>query len=334
MSRVRPVVAFVADRKDCARWPDIATLTPADVDRQQHRFRSGIDVWIAQSYVLLRDALAARGYEVRFGSRHPWHGIGIAHWDDLNALFNGAHRAHVIGVRADRSRLESCERVIVQNDIGPLAPCERYIALWPQPGLVPRDPARGTTVRTVGYFGRMGRVPGWMRGGELAARLAAIGVALELREDAWNDYRDVDVALAVRTESPSMLLQKPASKLYNAWLAGVPALLAPEPAFARLRSSPLDYLDVHDADGIVAAVERLQREPATYAAMVARGRERGASFTRDALAARWIDVVDEVRAAGAALPSPVRFVRSVNAQRREARRFRAQHAAEQAAMPL
>ncbi|MBS0319220.1 MAG: glycosyltransferase family 1 protein [Proteobacteria bacterium] len=334
MSRVRPIVAFVADRKDCARWPDIDALTPADVDRQQQRFRSGIDVWIAQSYVLLRDALAARGYTVRFGHRYPWHGIGVAHWDDLNALFNGAHRAHVIGVRADRSRLDSCERVVVQNDVGPVAPCERYVPLWPQPGLQARDAARGTRVATVGYFGRMGRVPAWMRGGELAARLAALGVALKLSDDAWNDYRDVDVVLAVRTEGAAMLRQKPASKLYNAWLAGVPALLSPEPAFARLRASELDYVEVRNADDVVAAVQQLQRDPATYAAMVARGRERGAAFTRDAIAARWLAVIDEVRAAGAALPSLVGFVRAVNAQRREARRFRAQHAAEQAAMPL
>src|SRR6185295_13492466 len=94
---------------------------------------------------------------------------------------------------------------------------------------------------TIAYFGRVEFLPAWVRGDALRHRLAEIGVALRLSEQAWNDYRDVDLVLSGRAESPLMLAFKPATKLYNAWLAGVPALLGDEPAFRALWQSELDY---------------------------------------------------------------------------------------------
>ena len=323
-------VAFVADPKDVARWRDIGALSAADVDLQQSRFRSGIDVWVVQSYLLLREALAARGYRAVFGARYPRNAIGVAHWDDLNAYFNGAHRARLIGVRADRSPLYCCERVIVQNDCLARDASERYVPHWPQPGLVVRDAARGTRVETLAYFGRLARLPGWLRSTAFRRRLGALGVDLRLSESAWNDYHDVDLAIASRAEGASMLELKPATKLTNAWLAGVPALLGDEPAFRGLRLSPLDASPIANADDAVDAVARLQGDPLAYARMVANGHVRAQAFTRDAVRERWLALIDEVAAQCAHAPSLVHFVRSVAAQRREARRFRARHVDEQA----
>ena len=328
--RVLRTVAFVTDPQDVARWRDIDALTAADVDAQHARFRSGIDVWVVQSWLLLREALVARGYAPQFGSRYARNAIGIAHWDDLNAYFNGAHRARLIGVRADRSPLYCCERAIVQNDCLPLAPGEVYVPPWPQPGLVARDRERGERIATLGYFGRLARLPRWLRSAEFRRRLAAIGVDLRLSESAWNDYHDVDLAIALRAEGASMLELKPATKLTNAWLAGVPALLGDEPAFRGLRQGPLDYLQVATADDVIDAVARMRNDPATYAAMVANGRVRAQPFAREAVAARWLALIDEVAQTCPRAPSLLHFLRTVSAQRREARRFRARHSYEQA----
>lgn len=43
----------------------------------------------------------------------------------------------------------------------------------------------------------------------------------------WHDYQHVDAVLAIRDCPPVVLATKPASKLINAWKAGVPALLGP-----------------------------------------------------------------------------------------------------------
>lgn len=323
-------VAFVVDPKDVARWRDIGALTAADVDAQQSRFRSGVDVWIVQSWLLLREPLAARGYTAIFGARYPRNAIGVAHWDDLNAYFNGAHRARLVGVRADRSPLLSCERVIVQNDCQPRAAGECYVPHWPQPGLLARDQARGSRIETLGYFGRLARLPRWLRDAALRRRLDALGVTLRLSESEWNDYRDVDLAIASRAEGASMLELKPATKLTNAWLAGVPAILGDEPAFRGLRQSPLDYAVIANADDVIDTVTRLKGDPATYAAMIANGRQRAQAFTRETVTQRWLEVIDDVATTCPHAPSLLHFVRSISAQRREARRFRARHTHEQA----
>jgi hypothetical protein len=69
-------------------------------------------------------------------------------------------------------------------------------------------------------------------------------VSFEARTQRWYEYVDVDLALGYQHEAPTMLAFKPASKLINAWLAEVPPLLGPEPAYQNLRRSELDYLPV------------------------------------------------------------------------------------------
>jgi hypothetical protein len=83
------------------------------------------------------------------------------------------------------------------------------------------------------YFGRSSSVPAWFHDPAWHKALAAIGVTFEIRDARWFDYSDVDVVLAHRVEAATMLRQKPASKLTNAWRAGVPALLATSPRMQR-----------------------------------------------------------------------------------------------------
>jgi hypothetical protein len=64
--------------------------------------------------------------------------------------------------------------------------------------------------------------------------------------------------------------------------------------------------------------------------MVANGRARSAPYARDAVIARWLEVIDEVAREVPRAPSFVHFVRTVTAQRSEGRRFRERHLAEQA----
>ena len=73
----------------------------------------------------------------------------------------------------------------------------------------------------------------------------------------------------------------------------MPALLGPEPAYQRLRSDESDYIEVSDADQVLAAVARLQRQPETYEAMLRRCDVRAKEFSVEAIAAKWADVLFE-----------------------------------------
>ena len=166
---------------------------------------------------------------------------------------------------------------------------------WPQSGLVPRDPSRGTRLERVSYKGVVGNLDAAFRDPAFAEALAQRGVELDLdmvtwpeAGHRWHDYSDCDAVLAVRNLTRHDASKKPASKLVNAWMTGVPAILGPEPAFRELRQSPLDYLEVRSPAEALAAVERLKADPELYRRMVENGRSRAAAFTEAQLTQLWI----------------------------------------------
>jgi hypothetical protein len=283
-------VHFVLDAR-ATHWPDIERLDAHAIERAPRRFVGGRNSWIAQTFVRLRGALEARGLRVTAGPGFARGGISVVHRDDLDRFGSDAYASFLVAVRADRAPVEACDIAIAQNALD-LRANERYLPLWPQPGLVPRDGTRGERIETLAYFGRTSSAPAWFRDPAWHRSLRARGVRFEIRTQAWHDYREVDVALAARDEAAAVLATKPATKLYNGWLARVPVLATAEPAYAALRKGALDFLEIDDAASVLRAIERL-REPALYRAMVANGTARASAFGVDAVAREWLRFFDD-----------------------------------------
>lgn len=280
-------VHFVA-RALTSAWPDLDDLTEDDVDAQAARFRGGVNNWVIQTYLRLKSSLASAGIAATIGETLVPACVNVAHRDCLNRLLTPYFRSFVVGIRADRPPVFLCNVEVVQNELQPKTARTAFLNLWPQPGLVARDRARGSRVERMAYFGRSSSLPAWFHDPAWHKALAAIGVTFEIRDARWFDYSDVDVVLAHRVEAATMLRQKPASKLTNAWRAGVPALLANEPAYAALRAGDLDYIAIDSPTDVLTALERLRSMPAHYAAMAANGRSRGAAFSVEAVKAQWM----------------------------------------------
>jgi hypothetical protein len=337
---MKPRIVFVARALE-TRWPDIDSLDEFALERQHERVRSGVDVWIVQSYVRVRAALESLGFEVCIGGRFERGAICVAHRDDLNRYADPLHDCLVVGVRADRPPLRVARIEVVQNPLQAGSPRARFVPHWPQPGLIPRETSRGPRIERIAYFGREDSIPAWYSDLEFRAQLARLGLVLEIRSKAWNDYGDVDVLLAHRDETPLMLRNKPASKLVNAWLACVPAILAPEPAFEQLKRSDLDFIATTSASTTIQALHDLVRSPDRYHAMVENGRERAREFSTDAVRQRWIELMvrDVVPAferwRQERAPRIVRLFRhftDMSAQKIEAKQFRRQQRREMRAM--
>ncbi len=336
---MKPLILFVV-RSLAADWPDIAAFDEPALEREHERFRRGIDNWIVQGYVRLRGPLERLGLRVGIAERFERGAICVAHRDDLNGYREPLHDCFVVGVRADRPRVGVAHIEVVQNPLQLQSARARLIPHWPQPGLLPRNAARAARLERAVSYGRESGMPGWYRDPAFHRALAGLGAALEIRDRGWNDYRNVDVLLAHRDETPAMLANKPASKLVNAWLAGVPAVIAPEPAFEALRRSELDFVAAPDAGATIAALAALARSPDLYRAMVDNGLQRGAEFRVEAVRERWMDLfVNEVlpgferwRAGGGLrLARYARFLLALSAQKVDAKRFRARERAQKRA---
>jgi hypothetical protein len=269
-------------------WSDLAELDENAIDTQAERFRGGVNNWIIQTYLRLRQALLEAGVMATISDQPVLGAVNITHRDTLKQ-FSGQYRnCYVIGIRADRPPIQVCDWEILQNDLHAMHAHQRHLPFWPQPGLIPRAPELGKRIERIAYFGRTGTLSAWMSTPSFHAALKDIGVRFEIHEDRWFDYSNVDLVLAHRHEAPVMLEQKPPSKLINAWHAGVPALLGYEPAFERLRQSALDYFSVDSAEEVIAAVQRLQNEEGLYQSMVENGLRRRLAFSVEAIRQRWL----------------------------------------------
>ncbi|PSN07429.1 hypothetical protein C7293_30475 [filamentous cyanobacterium CCT1] len=91
---------------------------------------------------------------------------------------------------------------------------------------------------------------------------------------------------------------KPATKLYNGWLAGVPMMLGVESAFRAERQSPLDYWEVATPADLWSTLVRLKQDADLRRAMVDQGQRRSPAVRPESIVQRWLDFLR-----GVALPA-------------------------------
>jgi len=296
---------------------DAEALRRLDPDRDWRRFQLGEHAWILQTWL----RLARAGFPAGLSAAPPSEGIAVFHAKQARALraqWRRLRNVTLLGVRADNREPPIADFEVVQN--GRFADGERrfHIPHWPQPALIPRDPSRGTAIRRIAFKGFAQNLHPDLRAPAWEGFLAGLGIewlvdavpfagaATDREGIAWPDFREVDLLLALRPPDRRLWTSKPATKLYNAWLAGVPALLGPEYAYREQRRSELDYLEVSNLDEAKAAVLRLRERPDLYRAMIENGRARSREIAPEATLPRWIELLGETIPARIASRSPHR----------------------------
>lgn len=283
----------------------VAVAEQIDPDAAASGFNHGAEIWILQTYLRLKQA----GCDVRLSAELPQSGVVVFHINppalDLLEAARAWERQDLILVVAcaDRIRFPAADLYILENQRYLDRPNTVFVPHWPQPGLRPRRPEREERLEQISYKGfaiqlhEMFQSEGWRSG------LAALGVrwvpdAADLdawdspdMSRRWSDYADVDAVLAVRVDLTNAWTNKPASKLVNAWMAGVPALLGPEYPYQELRRSPLDYFEVCSVEEALSAVARLKSQPGLYAAMVENGRRRAEEFRAERVTRIWQELL-------------------------------------------
>ena len=261
--------------------------------------------WIIQTFLRLQ----AAGYPISISPVLPASGIVVLLPDrEMRHSFlrigsSRLRRLFIVSVRADISGFRQffADAEIVQNGKFADERTSYFVPHWPQPAIIPRAESRGSRIEVVAYKGRTGSLVKEFRSEAWHRRMDDLGVRFVLDSPSssdlpnWHDYSDIDLVLAVRTDfgDGKLRCEKPASKLINAWHAGVPALLGKEYAYRELRKSPLDFIEVESATEAADAVARLFENPAEYDAMRERGRTRAAEFTPDRIVERWAEVLFE-----------------------------------------
>lgn len=259
------------------------------------------ECWIAQTYIQLRQ----QGLNVSISDNYRKDAINVVSYHDL-AIRDFPLNCYIVAVQHDAARPAICQQRVVQNELCVLNANDFYIPHWPQPGLVPRDQNRGSQISQITFKGSECNLYYPFKSEPFLSQLAALGVHLDydIKEKApnsspkWYDYGMCDLVLAVRDATEEDLKIKPASKLINAWLAGCPAMLGPEPAFQTLRRSALDFFEVQTPQDVIAAVQKLKHQPQLYSAMVENGFKRVQEYTADKILEMWHSFLSGPAASG------------------------------------
>ena len=72
---------------------------------------------------------------------------------DHIAIKDFAFDSYVVAVRDDRPRAYLCDHQVVETAANATRPNDHFIPMWSQPTTRPRDPARGTAIKTLVFKG-------------------------------------------------------------------------------------------------------------------------------------------------------------------------------------
>lgn len=208
----------------------------------------------------------------------------------LNCKSSIAANLFLVDIVAHGSPHPAAHFHIVQNKAhARWLPRSLFMPHWPQPYLIPRDPSRGDRFENICFIGDPAQLalefifPAWS---ERLKKELALNFKIKSSEE-WHDYSDVDAVIALRDISSARYLDKPATKLYNAWHAGVPFIGGVDSAYATDGRPGIDYLVASSVEETFQHLRRLKEDLAFRHQLVLHGREAGKAFTREATLERW-----------------------------------------------
>lgn len=290
-------VTFVYRSKE--RWSDLFLGSDAiesipDPDTIPGKIVSNEDCWILLTYLHLK----RRNLNVYLSDRFIPGTICVASALDFG-IRDKTFDTFVVGCRSDGFKPALCDVAIVQNPANVQSKTDILIPHWPQPGLIKRNQVRENRIENLVFKGSDNNLYEAFRSEDFIRELENLGVRFQInglqknRPVEWHDYSEADLVLAVRDLTQKDALVKPASKLVNAWIAGVPALLGPEPAFQKLMESHLDYIEVTTPQDALDAIRKLKHDPNLYRAMIVNGQKRAEAFSTAQIAQKWQQALAE-----------------------------------------
>jgi hypothetical protein len=252
-----------------------------DLDKDWRTFTKGELNWSLFTYLSLRSS----GLDISCARNFVPNCVNLGHAAYL-ACLSPRPDAFVVSLQADYRRLSWADLHVVQNKSQIENRHMFWLPHWPQPGLVPRAPSR-QCVKHVAYAGRSSMLAGFAE--EWRRDLSSIGLQFRMLDPAnWNDFSDIDILLAIRSLDTRDYRTKPPTKLFNAWLAGVPLVAGNDCAFSQIGTPSEDYICVTSKAGALEAMKRLKEDAAFYSRLVARGTERANEFSREKITEAWV----------------------------------------------
>lgn len=295
-------------------WPDDLPNGP---DQNWAGYGLGIYAWTVQTYL----QLTAAGIACQLTRELPEEGIVLCHSNALqsadwavevrqNPQWAVTPERFLICIKAEAALSAIAPMHIVQNpsEASPLA--NRYfMPHWPQPQLLKRSRSRGDRFENLAFFGHDNSLAAELKSPDWQNALAERGLCWQVVANTnhwnqyhnlstrWNDYRDIDAIVAVRSFNywqqrlSKNFSNKPATKLYNAWLSKTIPILGSESAYRqtgeRGQERAPDYVEVTSFASLLNVLDRLQADEPYRRSLLDQGRLRSQDYTTEKIVRKW-----------------------------------------------
>src|SRR5690554_1525982 len=281
-SRMVGIHFVMPDRAEYSGWDELTE----SVHNNWPRFVRSEWAWIVQTYY----ELCSAGYAVTASSWPESQKVNVMHADDYLHLLN-KQSFFVAVVVADRRVYFPGNCNLVQNKNQRFRKSDYWIPHWDQPGLIPRvpgapDPSRAFNVAFAGIPENSVKLTQIVERGAFEKPVRIF----MLSPQSWNDFSEVDVLVAVRDFKGNRHPEKPPTKLFNAWVAGVPFIGGMDSAYEQVGQPGVDYLQVSNQKQLLEAISRLQNND-EWSSLVNAGRQASQAYNRLKTRETWSNVL-------------------------------------------
>lgn len=254
----------------------------------------GAQVWIYYTWHLLAQA----GVHCQLTTKLPSRGIVLA-WDaseEASLREDLSPDIFLVDIATYSPPHPKAGFCLVQNrKLATQLPNALFVPHWPQPHLQPRRLQRNTRFENICFLGELSSCAPELRSEEWFQTLRKkLGLFFEIREqEQWHDYSDVDAVVAIRSFLGKEYLFKPPTKLYNAWLAGVPFIGGVDSAFAAEGIAGTNYLVARSVQDVFDYLQRLKEDLPFRTSLVEHGQHASQYVTKEATLLFWKKLVEE-----------------------------------------
>ncbi|NOT69153.1 MAG: hypothetical protein HOP04_12740 [Methylophilaceae bacterium] len=251
--------------------------------------------WVVQTYIHLK----ASGLNVILTNKLPHEGILITHRDCLKYDFIPTNNLFVVVLLVDRDvPLPYAQLHVTHNPVQKLHLGQPYFYMppWPQIGLIPRDTKRGEIFTNIVYHGYSENLDEKLRENDFLESIQKLGLSITYSPPAhWHDFSHADVILAIRKLGiQEQYLNKPSLKLYNAWLAGVPAIMGYETSYRAEGKINVNYIEATSTQDVLDALKKLKQNPSLVKELVDAGKKSVELFSTTQTVEKWHDFLAKV----------------------------------------
>lgn len=258
-------------------------------------YRFGPEIWTLTTFQYSKEYYS----EIVLVNKLPESGIVMSHNDYLEKIKPNRNQ-YFVSLQADRKMSKNAHCVIIQNKDQFwqkfLFYKTYFVKHWPEKDVIKRDRNR-KGLKTIKYVGNPANLDKYFMSTDWLNFCNENNIVWEVinERNKWSDFTDIDLLIAVRSFGKTKIKQKPATKLYNAWLANVPIIVGSnETAYFHERKSEYDFIDVDSIDTIKYKIVELIGNNKKYETFIVQSETNECNANLDSIVKDWINIFTSI----------------------------------------